>query len=149
MPKEQEHGDVTTPKVLFQRLRETVLARHDAHLAQVHRQLGGTIGLVNSRVSRRLRYAPSDHLIKALVAANVAQHMEFGAFLDILFQRYGLVIGEREAAQCLPINDADLEAFKENARRLELRLSSLGMMRKLSDSRAYVRNPYQKEEAMV
>ena len=68
--------------------------------------------------------------------------MEFKEFLQRLFVRYGIVIGEREASQALEDSDFDNKVFQSNAARLEQRLSSLGMLRRLSDACAYVLNPY-------
>lgn len=38
--------------------------------------------------------------------------------------------------------EADQEAFASNAERLEQRLSSLGLLKRLSDACAYVQNPF-------
>jgi len=38
--------------------------------------------------------------------------------------------------------DIDQSAFRTNARRLEQRLTSLGMLNRLSDACAYVKNPF-------
>jgi hypothetical protein len=40
---------------------------------------------------------------------------------------------------------ADLEDFSDNARRLEERLESLGLLNRLSDSCAYVENPFKRK----
>ena len=66
-------------------------------------------------------------------------------FLRILFDRYGIVIGEREAEFVMEDNDFDKKAFQANANRLEQRLSSLGIVKRLSDACAYVINPYAEE----
>ena len=68
--------------------------------------------------------------------------MEFGDFLKRLFDRYGLVIGDREAEGVLAPDEFDKKAFQANARRLEQRLGTLGLLRRLSDACAYVINPY-------
>jgi hypothetical protein len=67
--------------------------------------------------------------------------MEYKDFLGVLFARYGFVIGEREAEQVLSKEDFEKKAFQSNSHRLEQRLSSLGMLRRLSDACAYVQNP--------
>jgi hypothetical protein len=67
--------------------------------------------------------------------------MEYKEFLDVLFARYGFVFGEREAERVLPKEDFEKKAFQTNSHRLEQRLSSLGMLRRLSDACAYVQNP--------
>lgn len=77
-----------------------------------------------------------------MILANVQQRMEFGEFLAHLYRRYGFVFGDREAKAVLPTTGYDKEAFQKNSRRLEQRLNSLGMLRRLSDACAYVENPY-------
>jgi hypothetical protein len=59
-----------------------------------------------------------------------------------LHNRYGLVFGDREAEEVLPKGDFDKKSFQANSRRLEQRLGSLGLLRRLSDGCAYVVNPY-------
>ncbi len=67
--------------------------------------------------------------------------MDYSEFLDLLYRRYGLVIGEREAVQVLSDDEFDRKSFQLNSARLERRLRTLGMLRRLSDACAYVENP--------
>ena len=53
-----------------------------------------------------------------------------------------LVFGEKEAERVLPNDEFDKKAFQGNSRRLEQRLGSLGLLKRLSDGCAYVINPY-------
>jgi hypothetical protein len=73
--------------------------------------------------------------------------MEYGEFLAMLFEQYGLVFGDREARQALSAEDFDKRAFQANSERLEGRLRTLGMLRRLSDACAYVENPYKRGAA--
>lgn len=130
------------PDALITHLRHSALARHRQHAGNVHRSYGRAIGLISKRGTNKLRYAPNDALLKALILANVADRMEFKEFLRRVFVRYGIVIGEREASRSLDESDFDNKVFQSNAARLEQRLSSLGMLRRLSDACAYVLNPY-------
>lgn len=127
---------------LIKHLRQSALSRHRQHAGNVHRSYGRAIGLVSKRGTNKLRYAPNDALLKALILTNVAGRMEFKDFLQRLFVRYGIVIGEREASLALEESDFDSKVFQSNASRLEQRLGSLGMLRRLSDACAYVLNPY-------
>ncbi len=52
-----------------------------------------------------------------------------------------------QAEQVLAKDEFDKKAFQANARRLEQRLGSLGLLRRLSDGCAYVINPYYAEVA--
>jgi hypothetical protein len=134
------------PDKLLQDVRDEALKRHQRHAAQVHRTYGREIGLVSRRGTNRFRYAPTDQLIKSLLFATVKNRMEFGDFLSSLFTKYQIVIGAREAERVLPTDEFDSSAFKDNAQRLEQRLVSLGLLRRLSDACAYVENPYRKTD---
>jgi hypothetical protein len=135
------------PEEMLADLRIEALKGHQQHVGQVHRSYGREIGLVSRRGTTRFRYAPTDQLIKTLLFATVERRMEFGDFLRSLFEKYRLVIGAREAQSALSADEFDASAFQENARRLEQRLVSLGLLRRLSDACAYVENPYRKAGA--
>lgn len=137
----EDYDGCSEPEALVAELRKSAVARHRQHVASVHRQYGREVGLVSKRGTNRLRYAPTDALLKTLVLANVSQRMEYKGFLALLFARYGFVFGEREAEQVFSREDFDKKAFQTNSQRLEQRLSSLGMLRRLSDACAYVQNP--------
>lgn len=132
------------PDQLMAALRETALRGHKQHAGNVHRSYGRDVGLVSKRGTNKLRYAPTDSLLKTLLLTNVEDRMELGEFLEVLYERYGLVFGDREAEQVLAGDEFDKKAFQANAQRLEQRLGSLGMLRRLSDGCAYVENPYGK-----
>jgi hypothetical protein len=137
----EDYEGCSEPDALAAELRRSAISRHKQHVASVHRQYGRDVGLVSKRGTNRLRYAPTDALLKTLVLANVSHRMEYKEFLDVLFTRYGFVFGEREAERVLPKEDFEKKAFQTNSHRLEQRLSSLGMLRRLSDACAYVQNP--------
>lgn len=139
--KPEDYDGPELPESLMSDFRAAALRRHRQHSANIHRSFGGGAGLVSRRGTNRLRYAPNDALLKALVLANVGEHMEFSQFLSRLFDRYGLVFGEREAERVLARHDLDKRVFQANAERLERRLATLGMLRRLSDSCGYVINP--------
>lgn len=130
---------------LIDELVEKAISRHKQHVNNFHRVWGKEIGLSSSRNSQRIRYAPTDSLLKTLVMANVPNRMEFQEFLSVLFEKYGFIIGDNEAVEVINSGQADQEAFSENAQRLEQRLSSMGLLRRLSDACAYVENPFAKD----
>lgn len=134
----------TTPEGLLDELAKKATARHKQHVQNFHRVWGKEIGLVSKRSSRRLRYAPTDSLLKALVLSNVENRMEFKEFLECLYKKYGFIIGDHQAEKLLETGQADMVAFSENAVRLEERLSSMGLLKRLSDACAYVENPFVK-----
>ena len=91
-----------------------------------------------------MRYAPTDRLLKSLVLCCVNDRLEFNDFLALLHERYGMVVGDHQARSLINSGQADQEDFSDNATRLEERLASLGLLKRLSDSCAYVENPFQR-----
>jgi hypothetical protein len=136
-----EYSGANDPGEMLGELRSVALRGHRQHAGNVHRTYGREAGLVSKRGTNKLRYAPTDAFLKTILFANVPRRMEFGEFLTVMFERYGLVFGEREAERVLSKDDHDKKAFQSNARRLEQRLASLGLLRRLSDGCAYVENP--------
>ena len=110
---------------LIARLRQDAMKRHRQHVANIHRNYGRDIGLVSKRGTVKLRYAPTDSLLKTLLFANVDKRTELHQFLGRLHARYGLVFGDKEAEQVLQKDEFDKKAFQANSRRLEQRLRFL------------------------
>jgi hypothetical protein len=138
----EDYNGPETPEGLLAALREAAVRRHEGHVANVHARYARAIGLASRRGTRRVRYAPNDHLLKSIVFTVVPRRMEFQRFLEVLRTRYGFVIGHRQAVVYLERGQSDQKAFEDNAERLEMRLASLGLLRRLSDACAYVENPY-------
>jgi hypothetical protein len=145
-PDEHRDGDevlgCATPDELVAALQRRALTRHRAHLAKIHGAWGRAIGLSSRRSSRSTRYAPTDALLKTLVICCVGERMEFNEWIALLRSRYGFVIGPREAAEHSLATRADAETFDDNLIRLEQRLTSLGLVKRLSDQCAYLQNPF-------
>lgn len=130
---------------IIRRLVEKAEGRHEQHVGKIHNTWSRAIGLSSRRLSRRVRYAPNDRLLKALVVTVVDERMEFGEFLAEIHRRYGLVIGHIEGAHFIQSNQVDQEALMDNAEHLETRLYGLGLVRRLSDSCAFVENPFNRK----
>ena len=130
----EDNSGVNDPRGLWQRFKDDARNRHRRHFGQVHRTFGRGIGLVSKRGTNRFRYAPTDAFLKCLVFSNVRKRVEFNDFLAQLYQRYGLVFGVREAEQVLRTEDMDKKPFQANSLRLEHRLGSLGLLKRLSDA---------------
>lgn len=142
----EDYEGPNDPQQLLTALKQAAMRRHRQHVANIHRNYGREIGLVSRRGTVKLRYAPNDALLKTLIFANVEHRVELHHFLARLHERYGLVFGEREAEQVLDKGDFEKKVFQANSRRLEQRLGSLGLLRRLSDGCAYVVNPYYAEK---
>lgn len=134
-------GGGASPERVLEDLRERALRRHQQHMGEAHAAYAQAIGLASRRGTRRMRYAPSDQLLKTLVITVVKERMEFQKFLQCLWERYHMVIGHHQAADILREGESDPRSFEDNARRLEMRLESLGLLTRLSDACAYVESP--------
>lgn len=141
----EDYEGSSDPGQLLAGFRQAVIKRHRQHVANIHRNYGREIGLISKRGTQKLRYAPTDSILKTLLFANVDKRVELHAFLSRLHSRYGIVFGDKEAEQVLLKGDFEKKSFQANARRLEQRLGSLGLLRRLSDGCAYVVNPYHGE----
>ena len=137
-----DEGNLSSPDELLKQLCEEATSRHKKHIGKCHSSWSKEIGLASSRGSRRIRYAPTDSLLKTLVLCTVPHRLEFQNFLAKLSETYGFIIGDRQATKFIETGEADREAFASNAERLEQRLASLGLLKRLSDACAYVQNPF-------
>lgn len=141
----ENYDGPSNPHGLFSALRQAAIKRHRQHVANIHRNYGRDIGLVSKRGTLKLRYAPTDSLFKTLIFTNVIKRIELQQFLEKLYNRYGIIFGDKEAEQVLSKDEFDKKAFQANSRRLEQRLGSLGLLKRLSDGCAYIINPYNVE----
>ncbi|MDO9013099.1 MAG: hypothetical protein Q7U78_15050 [Gallionella sp.] len=133
---------------LIEELLKKAEIRHAQHVEKIHNTWSRAIGLSSRRLARRVRYAPNDRFLKALVVTVVDDRMEFGEFLAEIYRRYGLVIGHVEGTRHIQNNQVDQEALMNNAEHLETRLYGLGLVRRLSDSCAFVENPFNRQGGM-
>lgn len=136
-----------SPDKLLEEICEECINRHKKHIGKFHNSWMKEIGMASSRGSRRTRYAPTDSLLKTLVLCCVPQRREFQDFLEVIYQKYGIIIGEKQAISIISNAEADQEDFAHNSERLEQRLASLGLLKRLSDACAYIVNPYTVEKA--
>jgi hypothetical protein len=131
------------PDTIFDALRTYAEKRHQQHVAKVHMEWARQIGLAVSRRGAGTWYSPDDSLLKALVMCVVDEgREEYHRFLAKLYDRFRLVIGAKEAERAFGTLPTDQNAFMQNTQRLEQRLRTLGLLRRLSDDCAYVENPF-------
>ena len=130
------------PDKVYQALHSYAEKRHSEHVAKVHTEWSRQIGLSVSRRGTGTWYAADDALLKALVMTTVKGREEYHRFLAEIFRRYRLVIGVQEAEDAYGTLPTDEKAFTQNTQRLEQRLRTLGLLRRLSDDCAYVENPF-------
>lgn len=133
---------ITSAEKMFEQFLTQAENRHSQHFSKVLPVWWKAIGLSAARTRAGTWYTPSDHLLKTLVLSTVPRRLEFSEFLQALYRRYRLVIGPTEAEESYGKLPRDHQSFSENAQRLEVRLRSLGLLQRLSDDCAYVKNPF-------
>lgn len=144
---EGDASEADTGDELVAKLATAAEARHEQHVGKIHGAWSRALGLTSRRLSRRTRYAPNDKLLKTLVVSLVDDRMQFDDFLALACKRYGLIVGDVEGARLIKSQQVDQEALSDNKDKLEARLVSLGLVRRLSDSCSFVENPFAAEVA--
>ena len=132
--------EAKTESDMAEEIENEALANHDQHLGRVVGFYAEQIGLAVARRGTGRWYAASDGMLEALVLVNVTSPMEFEAFLERLWRRYGFVIGTDAGRREFP--ESNYDHFKSNQRLLEDRLRILGLLKRLSDDCAFVINPF-------
>lgn len=143
--KDEEDTNKLTAENMIGRFKERASSRHQKHLEKVHGVWGSAIGLSSKRSSRNIHYATNDMLLKTVVLSTVSDRMEFQEFLEVLYTKYGFIIGAKQALALFDAKKAEQDDFTMNEKRLEDRLASLGLLKRLSDACAYVENPFSQE----
>lgn len=128
-------------KIILDTFKDEVLRRHRSKGSCIN-AYGRAIGLISSVGTNKLRYIMSDNLIKTLVITIVEGRMPTADFLNEIYRRYRIVIGEDQAQLFIELQQADSGTFAENRKNLEKRLRNLGLLQQLSDSFSYVVNPF-------
>lgn len=105
--------------------------------------LGRTAGLITKQGTNRLRYCPSDPLLRALILVNVTERTEEAKVLDSLYERYKIIISKEHAAkEELDDQFIEMSHYDKNKERLTRRLIALGLATRKSDACTYIHNPY-------
>lgn len=146
-PGDGDASETDTGDELIAKLGAAAEARHEQHVGKIHGTWSRALGLTSRRLSRRTRYAPNDKLLKTLVVSLVGDRMQLDDFLALACKRYGLIIGDVEGARLIKTQQVDQEALSDNKDKLEARLVSLGLVRRLSDSCSFVEDPFAAEVA--
>ena len=137
----EDYEGCSEPDALAAELRRAALARHKQHVANVHRQYGRDVGLGVKAWHEQTTVCPDRCVAQDLSAGKcLASHGIQRIFRCAV---HSLQLCHRRARSRTGATHEEFEkkAFQTNSHRLEQRLSSLGMLRRLSDACAYVQNP--------
>ena len=126
-------------------LIDNALTRDKNNIHKYLLPLAKDIGLATARQRVGTWFAMDDHLLFALVMANVDRTVELRDFVARLHTRYGIVIGPDEARKAFDRLPVGAQSFAGNLMALEARMTRLALTRRLSDDCAFVINPYKQE----
>lgn len=105
-------------------------------------------GVGGFRAGTKYRYHFSDVFLQTLVYSNVEpkKQMEFRTFLELLNDKYGIVIGDRQAvnSKIYEQSGINIKYFKSNENALRIKLKQNGLLTEYSDATAMITNPYHK-----
>ena len=127
-----------------EKLFEALSSDFRQNFLAVHRKVGRAIGLVAPRKGSQVRFVMGDTLLKTLVLATMSRSTapkRLGDFLDLLYNRYGIIVGPGEAHAAdlvdrLRINE---EYYSRNREVLRVRMQRAGLVTQYSDATALVR----------
>ena len=131
---------VKTPAELEDGMAKLAIDRAKNNIYKYLMPFARNSGFATARLGIGTWLAIDDSSLFALVLANVDKPMELREFLEILYNRYGIVIGPQEA--CKAFGRIQVERYKNNLTALESRLADLALSERLSDDCAFVINPY-------
>ena len=124
---------------------EHALGRDKNNIHKYLLPLTKDIGLAAARQRVGTWFVIDDHLLFALVMANVDRTVELRDFVARLHERYGIVIGPDEARKAFDRLPVGAQSFEGNLMALEARMTRLALTRRLSDDCAFVINPYKQD----
>ena len=104
-------------------------------------------GVGGYRAGSKYRYHFSDIFVQTLVYSNLEpkQQIEFRSFLELIFNNYGIIIGDREAIKSYIYEKSgiNIKYFKNNENAIRLKMKQNGLLTEYSDATAMIINPYQ------
>ncbi|WP_350344598.1 hypothetical protein PRVXT_001022 [Proteinivorax tanatarense] len=141
----KNYEDVTTK--LYNVVKDIIDDQLKKHQLPIVRGLVRDGGLGGFRAGTKYRYFMTDSFLKILVFSNVnsKQPMEFSDFIEQLYKKYGIIIGEVQAKKSGLYEESKLNIryFQRNEQSLRDKLRQNGLLVEYSDATAMIKNPYE------
>jgi hypothetical protein len=119
----------------------------DEHFLGIHRKLAKSIGFVSPRSGPGARFVLGDSLLRTLVLANIepGKQMPFDAFLERLYDRYGIIVGSEEARRSSLDEQESINTDYYDINRSSLleKMKRAGLVTQYSDATALVQGTIQ------
>ncbi|MGM0806178.1 MAG: hypothetical protein ACQET8_15635 [Bacillota bacterium] len=132
---------------LFNVVKDIVSDQLKRHQLSIVRGLTRDGGYGGFRRGSKYRYFMSDTFIQAMVYANLkpGKQTEFHSFLEVIYKKYGFIIGELQAKEngIYEKSKLNVSYFQRNEYALREKLRHNGLLIEYSDATAMIRNPYE------
>lgn len=140
----EEYSDVENK--LFSVVKDIIDDQLKKHQIPIIRGLVRDGGLGGFRAGTNYRYFMTDSFLKILVFSKVKPDspIEFSEFMNELFSKYGIVVGELQAKESGIYKESRLNVsyFQLNEKALRNKLKQNGLLFEFSDATALINNPY-------
>ncbi|MED2971800.1 hypothetical protein P4361_05860 [Fictibacillus sp. B-59209] len=147
----KDENDISTK--LFSVVKEVVGDQLKKHQLSIVRGIVRDGGIGGYRAGSKYRYYMSDDFLKTVVFSNISpkQELEYSGFLDMLYEKYGFVIGEKQAKASGIYENSRLNIsyFQKNENSLREKLRQNGLLIEFSDATAMIHNPFESIENEV
>jgi hypothetical protein len=139
--------------ILIPKARDIISDQLKKNQLTITRVLAHDGGLGGYRQGEKYRYFMSDKFLQSLVFSilNPGQYLEFDEFLEILYEKYGIVIGEKQAkaSGIYERSKLNVKYFQMNEKALRVKLRNNGLLVEYSDATAMIHNPYESVQKEV
>ncbi|WP_163971801.1 hypothetical protein [Oceanobacillus halotolerans] len=131
---------------LYNTVKDVVSDQLKRHQLSIIKILVRDGGLGGYRTGTKYRYFMSDNFLQTLVYINVGpgETKEFSDFLESLYQKYNIIIGEKAARDngLYEKSSINISYYQKNEQALREKLKKNGLLIEYSDATAMIRNPY-------
>ncbi|WP_457627637.1 hypothetical protein [Persephonella sp.] len=145
--KNNGNFDIEKIKNKREEIYEKTVSQFYKHFLPIHRLISKQIGFVKPKTGKNARYVLNEHLIKMLICSTIEpkKEMEFREFLNVLFEKYGLIIGlaEAEKAKIITKFNTNRNTLIKNEEKFKEKLRNAGFLVEYSDTTVLVKNPFE------
>lgn len=122
-------------------LQDLLMRDFRKNFLPVHRKLTKSVQFVAPHKGPSARYVLGDNLLKAITLSNATSEITFERFLDKMYQRYQIVVGDRHARESGLFKQQRInsEYYLRNRAALLERMKLAGLAQEFSDATAMVK----------
>ncbi|MFD1020958.1 hypothetical protein [Thalassobacillus hwangdonensis] len=145
LDKCKNYQDLSTK--LYSVVKDIISDQLKRHQLNIVRGLTRDGGFGGYKAGSKYRYFMTDNFLQVLVYIVVEPKgsMEFNEFLEVIYKKFGFIIGEVEARNdgIYEKSRINISYFQKNEHSLREKLRHNGLLIEYSDATAMIRNPYE------